>query len=219
MKKVLFVFLVIMLSFAKANSQNVCGIMYIGNVTILPYFSTIDDTIKVVVPFSTSTGSVELWRNVNIDSNQITLSACYIGLPFTVVTNYLDTIVLGILPLGNYNIVVNKYCSNDTICSYSDTVSKTIQLDITTNITKFSNNVKSISPNPFSQSTQITLNQKYHSIALVVYDIQGKQVAQQQYADCDKIQLSRNQLSNGLYFLKLTLDDKSVETGKMVISE
>jgi hypothetical protein len=76
-----------------------------------------------------------------------------------------------------------------------------------------------ISPNPFSQSTQITLNKTYHNIALAVYDSRGKQVAQQQYKDCDKIQLSRNQLSNGLYFLKLTLDDKAVETGKMVISE
>jgi hypothetical protein len=76
-----------------------------------------------------------------------------------------------------------------------------------------------ISPNPFTQSTQITLPQTYHNIALAVYDIQGKQVAQQQYADSDKIQLSRNQLSNGLYFLKLTLDDKRVETGKIVISE
>jgi hypothetical protein len=76
-----------------------------------------------------------------------------------------------------------------------------------------------ISPNPFSQSAQITLYQTYHNIALAVYDIQGKQVAQQQYTDCDKIQFSRNQLSNGLYFLKLTLDDKGVETGKVVISE
>ena len=76
-----------------------------------------------------------------------------------------------------------------------------------------------IYPNPYNYSTQIILNQTYHNIALAVYDIQGKQVAQQQYADCDKIQLSRNQLSNGLYFLKLTLDDKEVETGKMVISE
>ena len=77
----------------------------------------------------------------------------------------------------------------------------------------------SLSPNPFSQSTQITLNQTYHNIALAVYDIQGKQVAQQQYANCDKIQFSRNQLSNGLYFLKLTLDDKAVETGKIMISD
>jgi hypothetical protein len=76
-----------------------------------------------------------------------------------------------------------------------------------------------ISPNPLSQSTQITLKKTYHSITLAVYDIQGKQVAQQQYADCDKIQLNRNQLRNGLYFLKLTLDDKAVETGKIVISE
>jgi hypothetical protein len=43
-------------------------------------------------------------------------------------------------------------------------------------------------------------------------------VTQQHYADCDKLQLSRNQLSNGLYFLKLTLDDKKVETGKIVIA-
>jgi hypothetical protein len=86
-------------------------------------------------------------------------------------------------------------------------------------ISEFQQNIISISPNPFSQSTQITLNQSYHSIALAVYDSQGKQVAQQQYADCDKIQFNRNQLSNGLYFLKLTLDDKALETGKIVISE
>jgi hypothetical protein len=76
-----------------------------------------------------------------------------------------------------------------------------------------------ISPNPFSQSTQITLPQTYHNISLAVYDIQGKLLAQQQYKDCSLIQLNRNQLSNGLYFLKLTLDDKEVETGKIVIRE
>jgi hypothetical protein len=76
-----------------------------------------------------------------------------------------------------------------------------------------------IFPNPFTQSTQISLNQSYHNIILSVYDIQGKQVAQQQYADCDKIQLNRNGLGNGMYFLKLTLDDKAVETGKIIISE
>jgi hypothetical protein len=79
--------------------------------------------------------------------------------------------------------------------------------------------ITNISPNPFSQYTQITLNQTYQNITLAVYDIQGKLLVQQQYKDCDKIQLSRNQLSNGLYFLKLTLDDKAVETGKILISD
>ena len=79
--------------------------------------------------------------------------------------------------------------------------------------------IHNISPNPFSQSTQISLNQSYHNIALAVYDIQGKLVAQQQYKDCSQIQLNRNQLSNGLYFLKLTLDDKTAEGRKVVISD
>jgi hypothetical protein len=86
-------------------------------------------------------------------------------------------------------------------------------------IHEFLNNNISISPNPFTQSTQITLNQTYHNIVLSVYDIQGKLMLQNHYVDCDKIQLNRNQLSNGLYFLKLALDDKQVETGKIIISE
>jgi hypothetical protein len=80
-----------------------------------------------------------------------------------------------------------------------------------------SNNPISISPNPFTTSTQITLPQTYHNIALAVYDIQGKLLVQNQYKDCSQIQFNRNQLSNGLYFLKLTLDDKAMETGKIVV--
>ena len=76
-----------------------------------------------------------------------------------------------------------------------------------------------ISPNPFTQSTQITLPQTYRSITLEVYNVQGQQVAQYQYADCDKIQLLRNHLGSGLYFLKLTGDDGEVRTGKVVVSE
>jgi uncharacterized protein (TIGR02145 family) len=76
-----------------------------------------------------------------------------------------------------------------------------------------------ISPNPFTQSTQITLPQTYHSITLEVYDLQGKLMRQHAYADCDKIQLERRGLLPGLYFLKLTLDEKWVQTGKVVVSE
>jgi hypothetical protein len=77
----------------------------------------------------------------------------------------------------------------------------------------------SISPNPFNTSTQITLDKTYHNISLSVYDIQGKLMLQKQYADCSQIQLNRNGLNNGMYFLKLTLDERGVETGKIVVSE
>ncbi len=76
-----------------------------------------------------------------------------------------------------------------------------------------------ISPNPFSTSTQISFDKTYPTIALSLYDLQGKLLLQNHYADCNQITLHRNQLSNGLYFLKLIIDDKQIETRKIVISD
>ncbi len=77
----------------------------------------------------------------------------------------------------------------------------------------------SVYPNPFNLSTQISLYKNYHKIMLQVFNLQGLLVAQNQYSDCDLIQFNRNNLSNGLYFIKLTLDDKMVETKKIIISD
>ncbi len=77
----------------------------------------------------------------------------------------------------------------------------------------------SVFPNPFTTTTQISLNQTYHNITLAVYDIQGKLMLQNEYPNCDKIILNRNGLNNGMYFLRITLDGKWVETRKMVVSE
>ncbi len=82
----------------------------------------------------------------------------------------------------------------------------------------FFNHVISISPNPFATSAQITFNQTYQTIALEVYDIQGKLLMQNRYAACDHIELRRGNLEDGLYFLKITLDGNKVETRKIVVS-
>ena len=75
-----------------------------------------------------------------------------------------------------------------------------------------------ISPNPFTTSAQITFNQTYQSIALEVYDIQGKLLMQNRYANCNQIELKRGNLEDGLYFLKLTMDGNRVETRKIIIN-
>ena len=76
-----------------------------------------------------------------------------------------------------------------------------------------------ISPNPFSTSTQISFDKTYRNIALYLYDLQGKLLLQNHYSDCNQITLHRNQLSNGLYFLKIIIDDMQIETRKIVISD
>ncbi len=76
-----------------------------------------------------------------------------------------------------------------------------------------------ISPNPFTTSAQITLNQTYQTVALEVYDIQGKLLLQNRYAACKQIELKRGNLNEGLYFLKLTIDGNREETRKIIINE
>ena len=76
----------------------------------------------------------------------------------------------------------------------------------------------SLSPNPFSFTTQIIFKKIYHIIDLDVYNLQGKKVYQNRYTDCYKILLNRNQLCNGLYFLKIVLDENRVETKKIIIN-
>jgi len=82
----------------------------------------------------------------------------------------------------------------------------------------FENTVK-ISPNPFSQSARIALSQSYNDISIEVFNLQGQLVAQNLYKNSSGIVFERNGLSEGMYFIKLTLDGKKVETRKVVISD
>jgi len=121
--------------------------------------------------------------------------------------------------------------SNDTvlyrITFHSDNIQENkegwmidnISYGIWEGINEFGDNSTTITPNPLTTSTQITFDKTYHNISFSLYDIQGKLMLQKQYADQSQIQLNREGLNNGMYFLKLTLDERWVETGKVIISE
>ncbi len=99
-----------------------------------------------------------------------------------------------------------------------------IKTDATGQVLGIENNASqtnnlTLSPNPFSHSTRISLGQTYNNIALEVFNLQGQMVAENYYTDCGEITLQRGVLSQGMYFLKLTLDSKSVETVKIVVGD
>jgi hypothetical protein len=127
---------------------------------------------------------------------------------------------LGLFPMNGSNNILGCLSQNDAIIYFNNSgpfdrcypsnasIDENIPLPL-----------QNISPNPFTTSTQITLDKTYHHISLSLYDIQGKLMMEKEYADCNQIQLNRNGLNNGMYFIKLTLDYRWVETGKIVVSE
>ena len=138
---------------------------------------------------------------------------------------WIETIgsLCGILSSGSYFMTGTKhdllcYYKNDTLQFHNPNFSECYYNNV--GIQELPNNgLVSIFPNPFIATAQIIFHQTYHNVSLSVYDIQGKLMLQKQYADCNQIQLNRDRLSNGMYFLKLRLDEKEVETAKIVVSD
>ena len=105
-------------------------------------------------------------------------------------------------------LYVNNPICNHCFCSFLTDIESPIKLEKII-----------ISPNPFTTITKVNFDKTYPNITLSLYDLQGKLLLQNHYTDCNLITLHRNQLPNGLYFLKLIIDDKEIETRKIVIGD
>jgi hypothetical protein len=75
-----------------------------------------------------------------------------------------------------------------------------------------------ISPNPFSESTEITFSKPFKVIDVEIFDIQGKLVKQAQYSSYSRIQLNGKEFENGIYFLKFRIDNDYVISQKIIVN-
>lgn len=80
-------------------------------------------------------------------------------------------------------------------------------------------NILHIYPNPFSSQTVLQTDKFFNKATLTVYNQYGQQVKEIKNISGQTITLSRGILPNGLYFLRLTQDNKVVMTEKLVIRD
>jgi hypothetical protein len=76
-----------------------------------------------------------------------------------------------------------------------------------------------IFPNPFSTQTTLQTDKLFKDATLTVYNSFGQQVKQINNINGQTITLQRDNLSNGLYFLQLTQDNKIITNDKIVITD
>lgn len=76
-----------------------------------------------------------------------------------------------------------------------------------------------ISKNPFSTETTLSSISNLKNVALTVYNSSGQQVKQMKNISGQTITLHRENLLIGLYFIRLTQDNKVIMTGKLVITD
>jgi hypothetical protein len=76
-----------------------------------------------------------------------------------------------------------------------------------------------IYPNPFSAQATLQTDKFLNDATLTLYNSAGEQVEQINNISGNTVNLTRDNLSSGLYFFRLTQDNKIITAGKLVIED
>jgi hypothetical protein len=82
-----------------------------------------------------------------------------------------------------------------------------------------SENALRIFPNPFSSQTTLLTEKAMKNACLHIYNSYGQEVKEVKNISGQKINLQKDQLSDGVYFIVLTEANEVIASGKMVISK
>ncbi|RLD63787.1 MAG: hypothetical protein DRJ01_02850 [Bacteroidetes bacterium] len=74
-----------------------------------------------------------------------------------------------------------------------------------------------IYPNPFTSFSKLYFNKYYRTVELNIYNIQGQLVESQRYLNKRTVKINKNNLKTGVYFFKIILDDRIIETKKVIV--
>ncbi len=76
-----------------------------------------------------------------------------------------------------------------------------------------------IYPNPFNSSATIQLNSTIINAELNIYNLYGQKLRTINNISGDIIKIDREDLSNGIYFIRLIKDNNTIVTGKLMITD
>lgn len=194
-------------------SQQVFGqLPSIDSLKMIPNNPTIADEIKIVCYTTFSSGSCDMQNHyVTVQGNQITLNLEYSPGAATYICNDVDTVSLGNLDAGDYELDVNLIIMPMDVIEDHDTLYFSIGnlLGINENSNNFD---VSVHPNPFNKELRIETDATIEKIEL--NSISGQKVSKElTFAYDKKIDLS--DLKDGIYLLTLT-DDKGNKSMKRV---
>lgn len=101
-----------------------------------------------------------------------------------------------------------------TVVRYNNNISNVLPPELSENVKHLS-----IYPNPFSSTTTLKTDLLLKNATLTVYSLLGEQIAQIENLSGLTITLNRHNLPSGIYFIRLTQDNKILSRNKLVITD
>jgi hypothetical protein len=182
------------------------------NVGILPASPTVLDTIRLY--YHTESANSPTWLmgiSKNCGGNIIYMDVCWRQGQINAGDNLRDTIDVGVLPAGNYSVILRLHYTSaplDSNCQdgsvYYD--STTLSLSVAAiNTTINSNTITSFSltPNPASSYLTISISEEHIGSTFTLADLTGR-VALKSEITNPKSEISIASLPSGIYLAVLT---------------
>lgn len=120
------------------------------------------------------------------------------------------------LHIGTYNFMLNGIDGTST-ATHTWTHTNKITSNVTTVNEIRNDETISVYPNPFFSEITLQSNKILNDATLTVYNSSGQQVKQIKNISGKTITLHRDNLSSGLYFIRLTQNNENFGTAKLVI--
>jgi hypothetical protein len=203
MKKYLFAWII--LAGMQLSLQAQCC-PYIDSLYILPANPQPGDSIRFVYSVATPTISYLLSRTVLIEETTIEVDVCYTATAATAISYFKDTLELGILETGDYQLSFRASLTGDTLVCYVDDYQSQVLSFSVGAPNSISIPIKTVStrvfPNP--ASTSFTLEAEAPFNTLRMFNATGELVWKQTYSGkrlTTNIPLSN--FPNGLYWVEI----------------
>ena len=117
---------------------------------------------------------------------------------------------------GNYNVTLIIRTEHNCI----DSITLPVTVNNCTGLDLISKNEPTKNfPNPFSSQTTIQTDKVLKNAIMTVYNSYGQQIKQIENVSGQTITFHRDNLSSGIYFLRLTQDNETIQTEVIVITD
>lgn len=173
--------------------------------TITPQNPGWPNYVKVITHVVTPNLGYKMYSNVSWDHalKKINISACYWEGDFTASKNIIDTINVGQLFPGNYQINIKLYSSLTLPdCIKSDSASFTYTISVSPSLLQENEKLNLISfyPNPVNDNLFVKVNEK---TSFKIFNQLGAVVLQSNDLKLEK-EIDVSNLPSGIYFIQLT---------------
>lgn len=150
----------------------------IDSVKILPNVPTKKDTVKIAFHVHTGAPGILLYLNNQLNNNTIDIKGCYsIVSGSTVPEYYDDTIKIGALAVGTYQVNFTAYLSVGTSnCTYEDSVKTTVPFSVIPPVTILtpSDDFLSIYPNPAKDFLYVNIDKNSQVENITIQNMHGR---------------------------------------------